>query len=658
MAAIGAAIWAAPVTASSLEEEQAQGERAARAGAEREAAVRGAEIVVTATRREQAIIDAPATMSVVTGTELRRRPVQDLAEALENEPGIVIGGIGMTRRGISIRGMSNEHLLTLIDGRRINDGSANMAHADFDLGWVPTIAMDRIEVVRGPLSALYGSEALAGVVNVITRRPSERLEASGLAMLGLRDGAGGNNAQVSALVGGPVAGDRLGIVGWGEYRMRKRTQAVDDPRLSELEAREAWSGNVTGWWDAAPGHRIEIGQAFVDDARVRDTLTTGAPPFFVHEYADDITRGQTHGGYTGAFAWGEVQARAYRSVLERVNSRTHGQTPTAPTKLTDTVFDTRITVTPLPGNQLTIGGEHRRETIEDRVVNEVGEAAVDHDALFIQNEWQAAQGVALTLGSRLDYHPAYGWQTSPRAYLVVRPVEGLSLRGGIGRAFKAPSLKELSPGYRTVAAGGRFIITGNPDLGPETNTAYELGGAYHGRGWNLGATLFRNDLSGLIQTYCVEQCGIRGQERRTYLNVERAQVQGAELSGEFSPVAGVWVQANYTYVEPRDLSADRELAERPSHSGNLRVVWEPVAGTELNVRGRYVGAQTIYQEDRPVRLGAYDLWAIDASHALDDRFTLRAGVNNLFKRRLGETSALYTFAEPGRIFFVGIGADF
>lgn len=97
----------------------------------------GRTIVVTATRSELELADAPASISVVSGETLRRRPVQDLAEALENEPGIVINGIGMTRRGISIRGMSNEHVLTLIDGRRINEAASNMAHVDFDLGWVP-----------------------------------------------------------------------------------------------------------------------------------------------------------------------------------------------------------------------------------------------------------------------------------------------------------------------------------------------------------------------------------------------------------------------------------------------------------------------------------------------------------------------------------------
>ena len=623
----------------------------------RRAAVSGQEIVVTATRGEQEIAQAPASMSVVTGPELRRRPVQDLAEALENEPGVTINGVGMTRRGISIRGMSNEHLLTLVDGRRITDSAANMAHVDFDLGWVPTIAIDRIEVVRGPLSALYGSEALAGVVNVISRRPEQRLEASALALQGFLDGEGGDTSQLSALVGGPIVEDKLGIVAWGEYRRRGRTTSHVDPLQSELEAREALSGSAIAWWKPAPGHRIEIGQAVSEDDRARDTVTTGTAPVY-YEYQDHIDRAQTHGSYTGSFGWGEVQARAYRSVLERRNERDQDQTPTQPTRGVDFVADARVTANAFTGNRLTIGAEHRNEYLRDSTINTAGEDSVNHDALFVQDEWAFGDIAALTVGSRFDHHPAYGWQTSPRAYLVLKPLEGLVLRGGVGKAFKAPSLKQLSLGYITVAAGGRFTITGNPDLKPETNTAYELGAAYYGQGWHLGATLFQNDLHGLVQTICVENCGIRGRERRAYVNVDKARIRGVELNGAWTPVESFSLSASYTYVDPQDLSNDQELAERPSHSAKWQVAWDFLPGSTASLRGRYIGRQTIYQSTVPVRLSGYDLWSMDVSHALNERLTVKAGVDNMFKKRLAETSALYTYAEPGRVFFVGLGAQF
>lgn len=623
--------------------------------AERQRDLDGSAIVVTASQTSQQIRTAPASISIVQGSETRRRPVQDLAEALENEPGLLINSVGMTRRGISIRGMSEEHVLTLVDGKRINDASANMAHVDFNLGWVPSIAIDRVEVVRGPLSALYGSEALAGVINVITRRPEERLEASALALQGFRDGAGGNATQVAALVGGPI-GEQLGLVAWGEYRRRGRTQSEEDPLQSELEAREAWSGSVIGWWKPAVGQRIELGYMASDDDRARDTVTSGPNPVH-YEYRDRIARARASGTYTGTWTWGELQLGAYRSVLERVNARDRDQRPTAPTKATDVVVDGRLTVMPFAGNRLTIGAEHRHEKLRDATVNAEGEDSVDHDAVFIQDEWEFAPRATLTLGSRFDHHPAYGWKTSPRAYLVVEPADGLVIRGGMGEAFKAATLKQLSPGYVTVAAGGRFIITGNPDLEPETSTSYEVGAAYYGANWHFGATLFQNDLSNLVQTECVASCGIRGQERRTYLNVDKARIRGIEVGGEIAPVEALTLSASYSYLDPRDLSADRELAERPNHSAKLQLAWQATDATLFNLRGRYIGKQTVYANAEPLRLDGYDLWSFDISHDLDDKLTLKAGVDNIFETRLADESALYRVAEPGRVFFVGLGVS-
>ena len=129
--------------------------------------------VVTATSTLRQLGDAPASVSVISRDELALRPVQDLEDALRGTAGLRFTGVGMTRRGVSIRGMGSEHTTVLIDGQRIGNAGGAVAHADFDLGWVPVEAIERIEVVRGPMSSLYGSEALGGVVNVITRRSTD-----------------------------------------------------------------------------------------------------------------------------------------------------------------------------------------------------------------------------------------------------------------------------------------------------------------------------------------------------------------------------------------------------------------------------------------------------------------------------------------------------
>ncbi|HBZ98895.1 MAG TPA: TonB-dependent receptor, partial [Pseudomonas sp.] len=180
--------------------------------------------VVTATSTVRQLGDAPASVSVISREELALRPVQDLEDALRGTAGLQFTGVGMTRRGVSIRGMGSEHTLVLIDGQRIGNAGGAVAHADFDLGWVPVEAIERIEVVRGPMSSLYGSEALGGVVNVITRRSTDTWQGAAQLNGGVReDGRGGQTHQLGVYTGGPLVPGVIGLSLTGETRRRQET---------------------------------------------------------------------------------------------------------------------------------------------------------------------------------------------------------------------------------------------------------------------------------------------------------------------------------------------------------------------------------------------------------------------------------------------------
>lgn len=127
-------------------------------------------LVVTAAATEQSVKDAPASISVITQQDLQRRPVQNLKDVLREVPGVQLTNEGDNRKGVSIRGLSSGYTLILVDGKRVNSRNAVFRHNDFDLNWIPVDAIERIEVVRGPMSSLYGSDALGGVVNIITKK--------------------------------------------------------------------------------------------------------------------------------------------------------------------------------------------------------------------------------------------------------------------------------------------------------------------------------------------------------------------------------------------------------------------------------------------------------------------------------------------------------
>lgn len=161
----------------------------------------------------------------------------------------------------------------------MNAAANAIAHADFDLGWVPAEAIERVEVVRGPMSSLYGSEALGGVVNVITRSATDEWRGSLTAMGGLReDGRGGETYQIGAYAAGPLAGDRLGLSLFAESRARGNTPQATNGRLSDLEDREMTTGSATLTWTPDAAHRIDLTILAGRDDRYRDTVTISGTP--------------------------------------------------------------------------------------------------------------------------------------------------------------------------------------------------------------------------------------------------------------------------------------------------------------------------------------------------------------------------------------------
>lgn len=614
--------------------------------------------VVTATITERSLQDAPASITVISREDLASRPVQDLEDALRGTPGLQFTGIGLTRRGVSIRGMDAEHTLVLVNGQRINTAASAIAHADFDLGWVPVEAIERIEVVRGAMSALYGSEALGGVVNVITRKATDEWRGSLALNGGMPDHShGGQTHQLGVYAGGPLIENVLGLSFTGESRKRQATTDRDDPALSELEGRESQSASATLSWTPDLAQQIDLTLGRGREDRWRN-VRSAAPTAPEYESRDDIEREQFSLSHTGNWDWGRTSVRAYRNTLEREQSYTRGQIPTNPwQKMTDDIVDGTLSLPLGERHLLSLGGEWRREELKDDSLAS-GKGKAVHRAVFLQDEIQLHENWSLLLGSRFDQHEEYGWHKSPRAYVVYNHSDALTIKGGGGRGFKAPTLKQLSPGYSAIGGGGQFTIVGNPDLDPELNTTYELVADYVGEGWSFNAGIFQNNLKGLIQTVCVADCGIRGRELRNYENVDRARIRGLQLGGEIDLPASLHWGINYTYLDAIDRGADQRLAGRSRHLANTHLTWAPTPAFNAQLRGEYVGSQIGYSRNVAYGLPAYSLWHLELSQQLTPELTLRGGIENLGDERLADDNVLFNYPEPGRTYHVGLSLSF
>ncbi|WP_142846134.1 TonB-dependent receptor domain-containing protein [Telmatospirillum sp. J64-1] len=613
-------------------------------------------IVVTATASERDAAAAPASISVIDGESLRRQPVNDLADAVRGSVGISLENTGLGRRGISIRGMSSEHTLILVDGQRITSSASSIAHSDFEQGWVPTEAIERVEVVRGPMSSLYGSEALGGVVNIITRSSTDRWHGSvsSYALLNEHD-LDGNQYKGGFYLGGPLVPGRLGLNVWGEYRHRDALRDAGNTALTAIDEQRVKTGHLGLTWTPDDYQRIDLSVTAGEEDQEGFRGGTSGP---IYKAENDVQRRRYSVSHAGEWGWGDTQVRLYQTTLERKVSRSDGADLSGPNRFTDTVLDGRVGFAAGNSHKLTLGAETRRESLEDPNVNRSGKKEQTHYALFAQDEIVLGEKWELVLGSRFDHHEDFGWETSPRAYLLFHPTDELTFKAGMGRGFKAPTLKQLSPEFESRAAmGGRGIIRGNPDLQPETNQSFELGVAYARGPWSGGATFFHNDVRNLIETVRQPTCFEPGRVCLEYENVAKARLQGLELTAGLDLTEQWRLDANYTYLEARNQTTDERLPDRSRHSANATLAWAPLEQLTTRMRVEYSGSQyrSATERERP----DYTLLHWYGDYALNRSFSLHFGIENLTDERLANDDAsVYGRADEGRRYFAGLTGRF
>lgn len=613
------------------------------------------EVVVSATHSEQETRTAPASVSIVTREEIATRNPVDLLDTLRGTPGVTLMGRGVGgRKTMSMRGLGGKHVLTLIDGRRITATDDVVGHSDYQYGWLPMSAIERVEVVRGPMSTLYGSEALGGVVNLITRQPKDRWIGSiGLTGADLRSGDGGDRAGASLFAAGPV-GESVDLRLSAETNRLGAVPLKEDPRISELEGRKTETVGAMGRLKLAPGHTLEASWTDGQEKRWRDTITSST----LHKDRYDIERHHGYLTWRGEFDGWRAQANAYRSEFDVKNTRTNGVAPTTPQNFRDVVYDALAT-TGLGSHRLTFGGEYRIETMTHPHLA-TGKDDATHKALFLQDELPLATHLALTAGLRADHHEFFGTEWSPRAYLVWEATPELIVKGGYGHAFKAPTLKQISPVY--VGSAGPHSFYGNPNLKPEKSDSIEIGADWQRGLLNLRATLFHTELKDLITTSLFKTDPappFPPRRHYRYVNLNKAKVSGLEIGFALSISPALLWQTDLTLLRTRDKVQYKELYERPKISAASRLDWKGSGGWSGRFGVEYIGRQlAAATPTTDVRLPAYSLWNASLARQFGKQLTARVGIDNLTDVRLAEKDPNFGYAERGRTLFLSLLAEF
>lgn len=623
-------------------------------------------MVVTAASTEQSVKDAPASISVITQQDLQRRPVQNLKDVLQDVPGVQLTNEGDNRKGVSIRGLDSSYTLILVDGKRVNSRNAVFRHNDFDLNWIPVDAIERIEVVRGPMSSLYGSDALGGVVNIITKKIGQKWHGSLTADTTLqehRDRGDTYNSQF--FTSGPLIDGVLGMKAYGNLAKREKDQPQESstsktgesPRIEGYTSRD---GNVEFAWTPNDNHDFTAGYGFDRQDRDSDSLDKNR-----------LERQNYSLSHNGRWDVGNSELKFYGEKVDNKNPEQAGVITSESNSI-----DGKYVLPLEPINQLlTVGGEWRHDKLEDPVnLKGSGSTSASQYALFIEDEWRIFEPLALTTGVRMDDHQTYGDHWSPRAYLVYTATDTVTVKGGWANAFKAPSLLQLSPDWTTGSCRGACEIVGSPDLKPETSESYELGIYYAGEeGWLEGVqgsiTAFQNDVDDRIsisRTANVDQAkdypnyvGLNadGEPIFRYYNVNKARIRGLETEVKV-PLAEDWkVTLNYTYNDGRDISngGNKPLSELPFHTANGVVDWQASDDWSFYMQANYSGEKRAIVANGPTP-GGYVIWNTGGAWQATKSVKLRAGVLNLTDKDLSRDD--YSYNEDGRRYFMAVDYRF
>jgi len=606
-------------------------------------------VVVTATRHDLPEIAAPAAMSVVTRRQIESRGADNVLDAIRAEPGLSLQGRAIGgRKVLSMRGMDSKHTLFLVDGRRVGASDGVIGHSDFQYDWIAVEDIERIEVVRGPLSVLYGSEAMGGVVNVITREPGEAWRLGATAEVSDAEGGrGGDGRRLSMRADGPLGGGLVMRAGGAATRI-DALASPQDPRISELEGRakdDAWLG--LGWRGGSQRVDFEHREGREDrEAGARER--SGRRRY--HETFNDIERSLTSLGWEAEWAgaggtppWAS-QLRAYRAIVAVENRRTEGVTVNPPQQIEDQVLEGQVRLT-LGAHGLTGGFEARNESLADPGLPD-GRSVARNRALFVQDEIVVARTFNLTLGLRHDQNQLFGNEWSPRVYGVWRVGTQWAVKGGYSHGFKAPNLKQIVPGGR---AEGPNLFLGNPALQPERSDGIEFGAVFADGPTQAQLMLFDQRVEDLIEVRLVAAGPVPGVGTYTYENLAKARLRGAETSLTQALGAGFTARLSHTYLDARADDGQR-LDKRPRHGASVQVDWQG---------GRWrAGVHAEHSADQrlpsPVAgapaepVGDVTLFGGQVTRMLPRGLEVTLGVQNLGNVRLAEKSPLYTHVESPR----------
>jgi len=614
------------------------------------------EVVVVANRAPAALSTVGNSVTVLDEQDIRESQATITSDLLAQTPGIEVsrtGGVGQPT-SVFIRGAETDQTVVVIDGVKMTDPSLPGGGFDFQDLLIGDVS--RIEILRGAQSTLYGSDAIGGVINVVTADPTQKTQGSASLEGGSHDTGYGTASVggVSNALMWRVAGSYYGTGGipcFDQYLGGRRDCAS-----------QIGDGAAQVRYQLSPDLQLDL-RGYVVSART-DFDGYDTPTF---TFGDDREYGKTQQGigYAGLIWSSPDHSLTNRLAVQYTGSETREFDPDAPANFgyptTETFYAFGRNIREeyqgnwkfSDGGQIVFGAQNEHSTINTvSPFSPFLGAGVVVDSGYVQAQYGVLRGLTLTAGGRYDHHDVYGGHSTGQfAAAWVLPDQDTVLRASFGQGFKAPALYQLYSSY------------GNAALQPETANSWDAGIEHHALQDRLvgSVTYFQRTSRDLIGFFdCFTPSALCATEPfGYYANIERSFARGVELTASFKATEQLSFTANYTWMRAEDRSPGsstygNELPRRPGNTGNATVsyLWPLRLSTDLALRYSGAGFDDAANQ---IRLGGYVLVDFRTSLPINDHLQLYARVENLTDHHY---EVAYQYGTLGRSAYVGARASF
>ncbi|MCF8474813.1 MAG: TonB-dependent receptor [Emcibacter sp.] len=581
------------------------------------------EIIVSATRYARPLSEIGSSVTVITAEDMEKSQTVFIQDILQNVAGVSLnqnGPFGGTS-SVRIRGAASAQTVVLIDGIQMNDVAA--PNGGYDFANLDPSGVERIEVLRGPQSILYGSDAMGGVVNIITPTGTEDIKSSLYAEGGSYNTfrAGGNIMGQMDKISFNLSASTITTDGISKADKNDGNSENDGYRNISLH------GKITA--QLSENHSLQLISRYGDSRVDYDGFP---PPFYSLSDTNDVSFSKEF-LIAGRGFFNYLDGALQNSLsVEYSTIKRRGENDGLP-----------VSYLSFEGNRLNLDylghydvnddfgisfGLQHEETKSDTISS----LKFNIDSVFSELSWQGIDGLTITAGLRYDDHNQYGGTTTSRftaAYYF--PESNTKIFANWGEGFKAPTIYQLTDGW-----------SGNPDLRPEESNGWEIGIEQNilDNKIQIGITYFDQKFKNMI--------GWNG----LYFNLDNVHTKGIEIFADLHVTENLSLSGNYTYTNAKDTNLDTPLIRTPKNAGFAEITWQTTSDLSLGASMIYNGKESDAWTDGTKGWLRFDL---KSSYQLTDKIEFYGRIDNLFDKEYQQVAG---YGTPDRSYYIGLRGKF